>query len=387
MNEHEMDAPQEALTPLEEIELEKEEPVKPRRLPLVFFIFYGFFALSLVLFLVALFQTPFADGLNRTYSAAVRGTLAHLTSWIPFSLGEYLLLLSPLILGILIALGVKKYASSWRTVGRYCVCLFSVLALIGGIFLSAFAPAYHTTTLDVRLGLDKQEVSVDELYLTADYLILFAEQESAQVSYGTDGFSTMPYSHKEMNDKLLASYASLSEEYDFLPKLKSRVKPVMLSKAMSYTHTTGIYSFFTGEANLNVDFPDYTLPFTAAHELAHQRGIAREDEANFLAFLVCIRSDDAYIRYCGYRNMLDYVLPALYEASPNDYAAVMSYAPRHIRREMLAYTLFFEEYRDSVASNVSESVNNAYLTMQGTEGTKSYGMVVDLAVAYYRTPD
>ena len=45
---------------------------------------------------------------------------------------------------------------------------------------------------------------------------------------------------------------------------------------------------------------------------------------------------------------------------------------------------FFEKYRESVASNVSEKVNNTFLEMHGTEGTKSYGMVVDLAVAYYR---
>ena len=49
---------------------------------------------------------------------------------------------------------------------------------------------------------------------------------------------------------------------------------------------------------------------------------------------------------------------------------------------MHSYRTFFEKYRDTVVSQVSESVNNAYLVIQGTEGTKSYGMVVDLAVAY-----
>ena len=52
---------------------------------------------------------------------------------------------------------------------------------------------------------------------------------------------------------------------------------------------------------------------------------------------------------------------------------------------MAAFSQFFEQYRHSVASEVSETVNNTFLVMHGTEGTKSYGMVVDLAVAYYRS--
>jgi hypothetical protein len=154
---------------------------------------------------------------------------------------------------------------------------------------------------------------------------------------------------------------------------------------MSYTHITGVYTFFTGEANINVNFPDYTIPFTAAHELAHQRGIAREDEANFVAFLVCAASDDPYIRYSGYLNLYEYVASALYSADRRLYTDSYTALPAAVRAERAAYIKFFEKYRENVAANVSESVNNAYLQSQGnTAGTKSYGLVVDLAVAYYR---
>ena len=139
---------------------------------------------------------------------------------------------------------------------------------------------------------------------------------------------------------------------------------------------------FTGEANVNVNFPDYVIPFTAAHELAHQRGIAREDEANFVAFLVCTASDDPYIRYSGYLNMYEYVSSALYTASKSYYSEMRNSLDMRIRNEMIAYNKFFDKYRETVVSNVSEAVNNSYLLIQGTPGTKSYGMVVDLAVAY-----
>lgn len=371
----------EALPPIPE---EAPPAAKFRRLPLVFLIFYLFFAASAILFVACLFSPDIADGVNETVSAAIRGFLAYLTGWIPFSFAELLLILAPAILVALILFGIKKYADSWRDVIRYCLCLVSVLALVGGIFLSAFAPAYRGRTLDEKLGLERKDVSADELYETAYYLVLGMENELAEISYAPNGFSIMPYDLGEMNDKLMVAYQTVTAEHDFLSKLKSRIKPVMLSRAMSYTHITGVYSFFTGEANLNVDFPDYTLPYTAAHELAHQRGIAREDEANFVAFLVCTASDDAYIRYCGYRNLYDYVISALYEADPMAYTSLMSYVPRLVRHEMRAYSKFFDTYRDSVAADVSEVINNTYLTLQGTEGTKSYGMVVDLAVAYFK---
>jgi hypothetical protein len=146
-----------------------------------------------------------------------------------------------------------------------------------------------------------------------------------------------------------------------------------------------VYSFFTGEANINVAFPDYTMPYTAAHELSHQRGIAREDEANFMAFLVCIESDDAYIRYSGYLNLYDYVVSALYKADRDLCYKALGAIPPQVRMERSAYSEFFKKYTESTASKVSGVVNDTSLKLQGTQGTKSYGMVVDLAVAYYKS--
>ena len=194
----------------------------------------------------------------------------------------------------------------------------------------------------------------------------------------------MPYSLETLNRKLNDTYARFCEDHDFITHVNGRVKPVLVSEAMSYMHITGVYSFFTGEANLNVNFPDYTLPFTAAHEMAHQRGIAREDEANFMAFLICTSSDDPYIRYSGYLNMYEYVASALARADYDAFRMVSAHLNLEVRGEITAYNQFFKTYENSTASKVSGTVNNSYLQSQGTPGTKSYGMVVDLAVAYYK---
>ena len=362
-----------------------EAPKNKKRLPVVCIVIYALFLLCLTVYIVCLFSERFSDTVNKYISAPVRAILAHMTSWLPISLAEFLLLLLPAILAILIVFGIRKYSDSWRDVFIFCGCVLSALALALSTFFIGFAPAYRGSALDKKLGLDRRNVSAEELYETALILTEKINAEQPNIVYGADGFSVMPYGIGEMNDKLLEAYDKICDERDFVQRLHSRVKPVMLSEPMSYTHITGVYTFFTGEANINVNFPDYTLPYTAAHELAHQRGIAREDEANFLAFLVCIGSDDPYIRYSAYVNLYEYVSSALYSADSELYKKAVSTLPTLARAEQIAYSNFFDKYRDTAASDVSETVNNTFLILHGTEGTKSYGMVVDLAVAYYKT--
>lgn len=355
------------------------------RLPRFALAFYAIAAVSAILFVIFLCSKKFADVFNRYISSVLRSALAHLTSWVPFSVAEFLLLLLIPIVVLLAMFGIRKYSDTWRSVGIYCASLLSVIALVFSLFTVGFAAGYRGTTLDEKLGLERRDVSAEELYATALILSGELKELSGRIGYSPEtNFSVMPYGTVELSECLNETYALACAEYGFLPQLRSRIKPVMLSRAMSYTHITGVYTFFTGEANINVAFPDYTLPFTAAHELAHQRGVAREDEANFMAFLICIRSEEIYLRYSGYLSLYEYVASALYEASDELYWKAYVTLPNRVRAEMAAYSAFFETYRDSVAGDVSEAVNDTFLTIHGTEGTKSYGMVVDLAVAYYR---
>ena len=354
------------------------------RLPLISWIMYGSAAVCLPLYIAFLFSERFSDFFNRYISSVFRAALAHLTGWIPFSLAELALLLLPVIVFVITAAILRYYGDSLKEMISSIICVLSALAFMFSSFTLGFAPAYRGSSLDKKLGIERTEVSVEELYTTAQILAKKVAEESENVSYGIDGFSIMPYGYEEMNQKLIEAYSKTCDDYSFVQRLDSRLKPVMLSEAMSYTHITGVYTFFTGEANINVAFPDYTLPYTAAHELSHQRGIAREDEANFMAFLVCIRSEDAYIRYSAYLNLYEYVAGQLSEVDASRYTATYLLLPMNVRSEMAAYAEFYQKYRDSAASDVSETVNDTFLKLHGTEGTRSYGMVVDLAVAYYR---
>lgn len=347
----------------------------------IIYIVTGFCA---ILYLIFMLSEPFADFFNRYVSSVFRAALAHLTSWIPFSLAEFMLILIPVWVFLISRAVIRKYSSSLRETFTGIVCILSILGIVFSIFTLNFAAGYRGSTLDKKLGMSRQKVSATELYETSLILIDGIEDSLESICFENEGFSVMPYNYSGMNDKLMDAYSSASEKYGFIQKLNSRTKPVMLSEPMSYTHITGVYTFFTGEANINVNFPDYCVVYTAAHELAHQRGIAREDEANFMAFLICLESDDAYVRYCGYLNLYEYVASALSRANKDLFNDSYSRLPEAVKGELRAYSAFYKKYEHSTASKVSETVNNTFLTSQGTPGTKSYGMVVDLAVAYYK---
>ena len=362
------------------------EPPKERlRIPKAIKIIYIIAATCVPLYLAFLLSESFSDFFNRNVSSLFRAALAHLTGWIPFSLAEFALILLPLWAVVVSFVVMRHFGDTAKELISGVICILSAVAIIFSAFTLGFAPAYRGTTLDKKLGIERVEVSAEELYNTAVALSDLINAEVENIAYGEDGFSIMPYNYSQMGDELIRAYDKACDDYSFVQRLDSNIKPVMLSEAMSYTHITGVYTFFTGEANINVAFPDYTVPFTAAHELSHQRGIARENEANFMAFLVCIRSEDSYIRYSAYLNLYEYVLSALGSAHSGLYVRAYSRLADCVKGEMAAYSEFYEQYRDSTASEISGAVNNTFLIIHGTEGTKSYGMVVDLAVAYFKT--
>lgn len=355
------------------------------KLPLYFYIFSGLAVLSLALYIAAVASPDFADFFNGTVGAGVRKFLAWLTSVFPFSLAEILLYAMPLLV---IAVGVYAYrrrCETWKSTFVFLGSVVSVFSLLFSLFVFTLGTGYHTAPLDQRLDLQEGAVTEEELYDTALWLTEEVNKAANGVTFGRYGSSVMPYDRKELNKRLMAAYAPVCDAYPFIQRMESRVKPVMASGLMSYTHITGVYSYFTGEANLNTAFPDYTLPFTAAHELAHQRGIARENEANFVAFLVTDASEDPYIRYSGYLNLWEYVMNTLYEVNGEAYKTLLGMLDERVIGELKAYSAFFDTYRDATLADVSSAVNDTYLKLHGNEaGVASYGLVVDLAIAYRR---
>ena len=353
--------------------------------PIVCLVFFVIGIVSLLVHIISVNSPIFADFITRYVASGVRFVLAKLSGWIPFSLAEMILILLPIILVLLAIKAVKVIRSSKKyAYSRYMCAILSVIATFYSLFVFTLGTSYQGTTLYEKLDVEKPkyEDSTDLLAL-CEYLRDNAKKCAENITFNEMTGSVMPYSRDELNRLLNDACIKAAEKYKFISPLRSNFKDVILSPYMAYTHISGVYSYYTGEANINTSFPDYTLPFTAAHEMSHQRGIAREEEANFVAYLICMESDDNYIRYSAYINLLEYVQSALYKADKSAYKAFSYTLGSDILLEFRAYNAFFDKYRENVVADISQTVNDTYLQSQGqSAGTMSYSFVVGLAIAY-----
>jgi hypothetical protein len=346
------------------------------------------FLASLAIYILSRFIPELAEFWTKYPAHCIRFILAKITGWFPFSLAECIIVSLPIIsLAYIIASSVSsRRDNSDRNFYRWLKPMLCVIMVVGILFFSAFGPAYSRRKLADNLGLEQNPVSAEELYSTSLKLSNELHGLITKVKFDQSGASIMPYDYNELVKKMNEAYEKYTDGVDYISHFYSTPKAIALSEPMTYTHISGVYTFMTGESNVNTNYPDYLMPFTMAHEMAHQRGIAREDEANFVAYLVCIGSGDDYIRYSAYANMVNYLNSALRRADNDLYKQfVINYLPTEVQKEYVAYSEFFDKYRESTASNVTGAVNNAFLQSQGQQaGTKSYGLVVDLAVAYYK---
>lgn len=354
--------------------------------PLSSMIVFVLTIISIIFFIIVKCSVAFADFFNYYLTAPVRAMLSTITSILPFSIAEILIITMPIWITILIVFSVKRIKKGNKSAIRYLCEILCILCLLFIFFVWTYSSGYNTTTIDKKLNLERQNVSAQELYDTALWLTAEINELSPGISYDESGASVMPYSYSKMSSKLCDAYDIFVEKYGIIHNFRSKIKPVMLSEPMTYTHISGVYSFFTGESNVNVNYPDFIVASTSAHELAHQRGIAREDEANFVSFLVCISSDDVFIKYSGYLDVYQNVMSALYSADKELYFEASSMLCDSAFGDRVSYSKFFEKYAYSKTAEISTSLNDSFLQANGQkEGTKSYGMVTDLTVAYYKS--
>jgi len=358
--------------------------------PVMILIFIGI--ISAVVWRLSIKYVEVADFCTHSISYALRFILTKSTYLLPFSLAEFILMISaPLLLFLTVRFVLTIVYAKRRGIDRTAKIFrvfFRIMAFCGVlmfIFTFAFGVCYGKTPVNGRIGFDRRLLDAGDLALALEILIdeLNAVSENVQLVDWETGSTIMPYSFNQMNKKLNEAYKNMLGRHDLFRRIQSKVKPVILSAEMAKAHIGGIYMPFTGEANVSIDGPDYNLPFVSAHEMSHLMGVAREDEANFVAFLACLYSDDDYIRYSGLVNMTDYIQNALRRADSEKYLEVMAALPAMVINEWIAYSDYFDRYRDTKISKVASTVNNSYLQVQGQEqGVKSYGFVVDLATVY-----
>lgn len=260
------------------------------------------------------------------------------------------------------------------------LCGFTLL-----IFLLAFGFNYERQPLAATLRLEAREPSAEEIESISRAVVeginRSYSESRAEVPLEGSG-SRMPLTHAELYDVLEAAYEAEPLLRGVASGAGGPPKPVYFSGLLSRFGISGVYSPFTGEPNYNRLQPDADLPFAVAHEMAHSRGFAREDEANFVAFLVCTKASHPYVRYSGYLNALR-VLGVLYRLAPVRYREIVTSINEGPRADLKARANFWAQYQGRL-SNFGEGLNHVYLKINGVRsGVRNYNESVWLIIGYY----
>ncbi len=265
---------------------------------------------------------------------------------------------------------------------RLAMTLLAAGLMFYGLACFLWGVYYSSADLPEALGVEPEPVSTEELFSVAMY---FSERVNSYAQ-ATERNENNEFSADKaaLFDASAHLYDAVAVKYPSLSSPPLRAKPMLFSKFMSYINFTGFFFPFTGEASLNVDAPLCLLPSTIAHELAHQRGVAREDEANFAAVLSCMESSEADFQYSGALLALIHLGNALYEADPALYMQLRESYGEQVLADLRQNTRYWEQY-ETKAAEVSESVYEGVLQSYGEpRGMRSYGACVDLLVAWYK---
>ena len=340
-------------------------------------------AISLLLLDISRASVSAADFINSTVSFGYRRAMAALSDLFPFSLFELLIFLLPLIVAVVVILAIRAFKRG-KGRARFVINFISIILLFYAANVIALSVSYNTTTVDKKMGFEITKVNAENLAETMIALRDEVNSLAPKISFNDEGISDPGYTMDEISSKICDSYSKVSREYGFVPDFHSRAKGVgPFSVVMSYLNITGIYTYFTGEANVNTCYPTYDMVFTTAHELSHQRGVLRENEANFMAYIVCSSSDDVYLRYSAALNMYQYIASALYRTDKDLYYSIVSGLDERANRDILKSNEVYRKYGDTFIADISEFFNDLFLKSNGTDGVVTYGRVVTLAVSYF----
>jgi len=303
------------------------------------------------------------------------------TSWFPFSIGELLFYMS--VLALLVSFAVFIYciikkdlkARHYKQLSHYVANVILIGLLL---FNSVWGFNYHRLPLTYHLDIQVRKHTDKELIRLCNTLVQQANTLAEKVHKDSQLTTEIPGGYLYVFENAHMGFASLGEDYPLFETSYSKPKPVLSSWVMSYSGISGIYSPFTAEANVNVDIEDVMLPATTLHEMAHLYGVAKEDEANFIAYLSSQYHPDPVFQYSGTMLALIHSVNALHGQNTDAYLDVRSKYSDRVSQDLNAIRTFWHGYEGPI-DDVQDKMNDQYLKANGQDdGVDSYGKMVDL---------
>ena len=317
---------------------------------------------------------------------------------VPFSIAEGVCAVA---LGGAVVFVARTARSWWRSPAERDLILWRAIlrTVFAGTwvaiwFYASWGLAYGRRPLEARLGwstgatteLDLPRAELEQL--AAD-LVETVNHLYLELHGWPDAFTVTaaPHGMKEVDRAVDAGWERAVYVLGLdVEALRSRgpAKRLLLSPIFSVLGLGGFYFPFTGEANINDMPPEWALAHTIAHEKAHQRFFAPENEANFMGFVACAASPDLFVRYAGWLFAQRQALRTLARQDPQAFQDLVTDRLPGVQRDVDASRAFWARYEGPI-SELSDQVNDAYLRANAVEGgVQSYSRSFELYVRWVR---
>lgn len=314
--------------------------------------------------------------------------LSNLSGLLPISLAELLVYASIAVFTYTLIRFIYRLIKSGNKLQTTLNAIINALCTISiayCLFLLLWGLNYYRQPLSYSIGYTTEKSTVADLKGLCSTLIDKTNQLRAEVSENESGVMYLTGGFNGVANRAYIGYQNLSATYPIFKGAYGRPKGIIFSRQFCYTGIAGIYFPFTGEANVNKLVPHSMLPSTISHEMSHQRGFAREDEANFIAYLVCKAHDDVNFQYSGYLLATIYSMNAMHEYDIESYNELAAKYDEGVKRDLKYNSDFWKQFEGPV-EELQEKVNDTYLkSNKQADGIYSYGRMVDLLLAEYKS--
>ncbi|MBK0369142.1 DUF3810 domain-containing protein [Flavobacterium agrisoli] len=341
------------------------------------------FLLCQILFLQLL--PFFSDAVEKHYSTTLYPKIAKFSrfilGWIPFSVGDCLYFLVFLLIIRWLWKSRKNWKSNWK---NYILQMLSAISVVYFLFYFLWACNYFRVPLFEKMHIQR-EYSEKDLVLFTEKLISKTNSIHYKITQNKKLAVTFPFSKNETFLLTQNGYNRLSQQYPFFTYSNTSIKNSLFSLPLTYMGFGGYLNPFTNEAEINGLMPDYNLPFTSCHEMAHQMGYASESECNFISFLATTRNQNLYFQYSGYSYALRYCLGILHYQNEVLFKKIIKKVHPGILKNYQESEDFWAQYETPIETGFKYFYDNFLKINQQKDGLDSYSKFVDLMVNYYKT--
>ena len=313
--------------------------------------------------------------------------LSNISGLLPISFAELLIYALIVAIAYILIRFIYRFIKSdykLQTALNTILNALCALSIAYCLFLLLWGFNYYREPLAYSIGYTTSKSTIADLKGLCTALIDKTNQLRTEVRENEAGVMYLTGGFNSAANRADIGYQKLSNTYPIFKGTYGRPKGIIFSRQLSYTGIAGIYFPFTGEANVNKLVPDFMLPSTISHEMAHQRGFAREDEANFIAYLVSKAHVDVDFQYSGYLLATIYSMNAMHEYDIESYKELAAKYSEGVKRDLKYHSDFWKQFEGPV-EKLQEKVNDTYLkSNKQADGIYSYGRMVDLLLAEYR---